>query len=180
MALKKAILKFAKEEFEKREDSKLVAPISPSPSELIQGTLDQLDLLAAASKLTYEQEQKCDESKKSGSENAVAWPGSGLQQQRCVVDLGCGDGRWLVACAARWRCPCVGIDLNAGLLEAARAKVQEAQLQDYVELMEGDIFDADISRATSVILYLFREGVARMKEKLEAELASGTEVVAVG
>jgi SAM-dependent methyltransferase len=39
-----------------------------------------------------------------------------------VVDLGCGEGEWVVRIFDRWRCSVVGVDLDEGALGAARAK----------------------------------------------------------
>lgn len=42
-----------------------------------------------------------------------------------VLDLGCGDGRWLIAAALRG-CPSRGFDLNEDLLEQGRRHATEA------------------------------------------------------
>ena len=47
-------------------------------------------------------------------------------------------------------------------------------------LRSQDIFDADISSATVICLYLFRDGISRMREKLQAEAPPEATVVSIG
>lgn len=49
----------------------------------------------------------------------------GLQASDIVLDLGCGDGRWLLA-AARRGCKGRGLDLNEDLLQRGRLAAAEA------------------------------------------------------
>jgi len=44
------------------------------------------------------------------------------ENQDCVYDLGCGDGRVICEIAAKYRCHCVGVDLDATLLTQAQAR----------------------------------------------------------
>ncbi|CAM9902394.1 unnamed protein product [Ectocarpus sp. 6 AP-2014] len=102
-----------------------------------------------------------------------------LEPQDIVVDLGCGDGRWLLA-AARRGCAGRGLDLNENLLRKGRLAAAEARVSSLVELDKEDIFVAPLAGSTVIIVYLFREGLAKMKEKLEAEADPGARVVSVG
>jgi hypothetical protein len=54
------------------------------------------------------------------------------------------------------------------------------QVEQLVKLQQQDIFAADISTATIIFMYLFREGLQRMKRKLETEVRSEIIVVSVG
>jgi hypothetical protein len=54
------------------------------------------------------------------------------------------------------------------------------QVEQLVTLQKLDIFAADISTATIIFMYLFREGLQRMKHKLETEARSDATVVSVG
>lgn len=49
----------------------------------------------------------------------------GLEAHDVVLDLGCGDGRWLVAAALKG-CHGRGFDLNNALLEKGRRATAEA------------------------------------------------------
>ena len=93
-----------------------------------------------------------------------------------VVDLGCGDGRWLVA--ARKHCRrLVGYDIDGALLAKGRAALDGA---DHT-LVEADFFESEniFEEGDVVVAYLFREGCAKLREKLEKELPRGT-LVCVG
>lgn len=49
-----------------------------------------------------------------------------LTSEDVVLDLGCGDGRWLIAAALKARCTCRGFDLNESLLEKGRRDAEES------------------------------------------------------
>lgn len=93
-----------------------------------------------------------------------------------LIDLGSGDGRIVIAAARRGALG-HGVELDAGLVDLARANAREAGVADYVTFLEGDIFEADIARATVVTLYLFPEANLELRPKLLAELRPGTRVV---
>ena len=57
-----------------------------------------------------------------------------------VVDVGCGDGAFLVEAAGRFGCRCVGIDLDAALCAEARAQATQRGLGHLVEVYEKDLF----------------------------------------
>ena len=93
-----------------------------------------------------------------------------------VIDLGSGDGRIVIA-AARRGALAHGVELDPELVELARANARESGVADRVAFLQGDIFDADIGRATVVMLYLFPEANLMLRPKLLAELRAGTRVV---
>ncbi len=55
-----------------------------------------------------------------------------------VLDLGCGDGRVLIAAAQRYRCRARGIEIDPALVSEARSAVAAAGLEDRIEIVEGD------------------------------------------
>jgi SAM-dependent methyltransferase len=93
-----------------------------------------------------------------------------------VYDLGCGDGRIVIE-AARLGARGVGVDLDPQRIREARANARAAGLEGRVELLEGDLFEADVRPATVVMLYLWPEVNLRLRPKLLAELRPGTRVV---
>ena len=100
----------------------------------------------------------------------------GLLRDNRLVDLGCGDCRWLVA--ARRHCRrLVGYDIDGKLLEKGRAALDGA---DHT-LVEADFFESEniLEDGDVVVAYLFREGCAKLRAKLEKELRRGT-LVCVG
>jgi SAM-dependent methyltransferase len=93
-----------------------------------------------------------------------------------VYDLGCGDGRIVIA-AAKLGARAVGVDLDPERVREARANARAAGVEGRVEFREGDLFEADLRPATVVMLYLWPEVNLRLRPKLLAELRPGTRVV---
>ncbi len=94
-----------------------------------------------------------------------------------VMDLGCGDGRIVIAAAKTFGARGVGVDLNPERVEEARANAKSAGVEDKVRFEENDLFKADISKASVVTLYLLPGVNERLKPKLLADLKPGTRVV---
>jgi len=94
-----------------------------------------------------------------------------------VYDLGSGDGRIVIRAAEQFGARGVGIEIDGDLVEEARQKADSAGVADRVTFRQGDLFDADISEATVVTLYLLPTINLRLRPKLFEELAPGTRVV---
>jgi len=94
-----------------------------------------------------------------------------------VYDLGSGDGRIPIAAARRFGARGVGIELDPKLVAQATRNAQEAGVPDRVRFIEGDIFEADLSPATVVTLYLLTSINERLRPKLLKELRPGTRIV---
>lgn len=101
---------------------------------------------------------------------------AGVRPDDYVIDLGSGDGRIAIA-AARRRALAHGVELDPELVELARASAAESGVSERVAFLHGDIFEADIGRATVVTLYLFPDANLMLRPKLLAELRPGTRVV---
>ena len=94
-----------------------------------------------------------------------------------LYDLGCGDGRIVVRAAREFGARGVGIDVNPERIKESTERAREAGVSDRVEFVEGDIFDADLRRATVVTLYLLPDVNLRLRPKLLSELKPGARVV---
>lgn len=94
-----------------------------------------------------------------------------------VYDLGCGDGRVVIRAAERRGARGVGIDLDPARIAESWRNAQKANVTDRVRFIEGNLFDADISQASVVMLYLTEETNHRLIPKLLSELKPGTRVV---
>jgi SAM-dependent methyltransferase len=94
-----------------------------------------------------------------------------------VYDLGCGDGRIVITAAQRYGCRGVGIDIDPERIREATENVQKAKVTDKVKFIQGDLFEADISAATVVTLYLLTELNLKLRPKLMKDLRPGTRVV---
>jgi SAM-dependent methyltransferase len=94
-----------------------------------------------------------------------------------VYDLGSGDGRIVIIAAQRYGARGVGIELDPKLIEVSRQVAREAAVSDRVTFIQGDLFQADISAATVVTLFLSPTVNAELEPKLRKELRPGTRIV---
>ena len=94
-----------------------------------------------------------------------------------VYDLGCGDGRIVIAAAKQYGARGVGIDIDPQRIKEAEANAQAAGVSDRVSFRLGDLFEADLSPATAVTLYLLTSLNLKLRPKLLSELKPGTPVV---
>jgi SAM-dependent methyltransferase len=100
-----------------------------------------------------------------------------IQASDVIYDLGCGDGRIVIAAAKRFGARGVGIDVVPERVFESRAGAERAGVAALLEFKLQNVFDVDISPATVVVLYLLPESNLLLRPKLEAELAPGTRVV---
>ena len=94
-----------------------------------------------------------------------------------VYDLGCGDGRIVIAAAKKYGARGVGVDLDPARIREARANAKKAGVEQLVRFEVADLFKTDLTEATVVMLYLLPELNRRLKPKLFAELKPGSRVV---
>jgi SAM-dependent methyltransferase len=102
---------------------------------------------------------------------------AGVTADDVVYDLGSGDGRIVILAAQKYGARGVGIELQPQLIEISRQVAQEGEVADRVTFIEGDMFTADISRATVVTLWLSSTVNMRLEPKLKRELRPGTRIV---
>src|SRR4249919_1806312 len=65
-----------------------------------------------------------------------------------LYDLGCGDGRIVIAAAKRFGARGVGIDIDPARIAEAQENARKAGVADRVQFVQGDLFDADIKGAS--------------------------------
>jgi ribosomal protein L11 methylase PrmA len=94
-----------------------------------------------------------------------------------VYDLGCGDGRIVIAAAQKFGARGVGIDIDPQRIEEANANAKKAGVTDRVKFMQADLFTTDISQASVVTLYLLPSLNVKLRPKLMKELKPGTRIV---
>jgi SAM-dependent methyltransferase len=102
---------------------------------------------------------------------------AGVTAKDMVYDLGCGDGRIVITAAQRHGARGVGIDIDPQRIREAKENATRAKVTDRVRFIQGDLFEADISEATVVTLYLLTELNIKLRPKLMKELRPGTPVV---
>jgi cyclopropane fatty-acyl-phospholipid synthase-like methyltransferase len=94
-----------------------------------------------------------------------------------VYDLGSGDGRIPIAAAKRYGARGVGIEIDMFHLREAVDNAARAGVSDRVTWVHGDLFEANISEATVVTLFLMPRVNERLMPKLKRELRPGTRIV---
>ncbi len=90
-----------------------------------------------------------------------------VTQDDVVYDLGCGDGRIVIAAAKKYGCRAVGVDIDPRRTEEAKKNVAAHGLEDLVTIRQEDLFAVDLREATVVMLYLS----TRYNERLVPRLA---------
>jgi precorrin-6B methylase 2 len=95
--------------------------------------------------------------------------------QDYVMDLGSGDGRNIIA-AARRGARATGVEYNPDMVRLSLQHAKEAGVADKAEFVEGDMFEADISKATVLALFLLPGNLDKLAPKFLA-LKPGTRIV---
>jgi len=98
--------------------------------------------------------------------------------QDYVMDLGSGDGRNIIAAAKRGA-RALGVEYDRELLHLARNNAAAAGVAERALFVEGDMFEADISAATVLALFLLPDNLKRLKPKFE-RMKPGTRIVTNG
>jgi SAM-dependent methyltransferase len=94
-----------------------------------------------------------------------------------VYDLGCGDGRIVIAAAREFGARGVGIDIDPDRIREAVANAGAAGVADRVRFVQGDLFEADFRAATVVALFLKWNYNRKLRPRLWDQLRPGTPVV---
>jgi len=94
-----------------------------------------------------------------------------------VYDLGCGDGRIVIAAAKNFGARGVGIDINPVRIMEAKENARKAGIENLVRFEENDLFQSDIHEASVVTLFLLSTVNLKLRPKLLQDLKPGTRVV---
>jgi precorrin-6B methylase 2 len=100
-----------------------------------------------------------------------------VDEEDVLYDLGCGDGRIVITAAKKYGCRGVGIDIDPQRVKESRENAKKEGVSDKVQFYQMDLFEADISEASVVTLYLLSKVNLRLRPKLFKELNPGTRVV---
>jgi SAM-dependent methyltransferase len=92
-----------------------------------------------------------------------------------VMDLGSGDGRNIIA-AARRGARALGVEYNPDMVELSKRTAAKAGVADKAQFVQGDMFEADISQATVLALFLLPENLRKLTPKF-LDLRPGTRIV---
>jgi predicted RNA methylase len=99
------------------------------------------------------------------------------RQGDTVIDVGCGDGRILITAVQKFRAKAIGIEIDAKIAAQASDTILKLGLQNKARVVRADVFDADLSQADVVTLYLTTSFNEKLRPKFEKSLKPGTRVV---
>src|SRR5262245_38428368 len=80
-----------------------------------------------------------------------------------VLDLGAGDGRIPIYAAKHFGARAVGVELEGNLVRLARREAAAQGVSQLAKFEQGDLFKADLSRATVLALYISPGVMSRLK-----------------
>jgi len=100
-----------------------------------------------------------------------------VKKSDVVYDLGCGDGRIVIAAAVTYGARGVGIDIDPDRIREANENARKAHVENLVRFEEKDLFQSDFREATVVTLFLLPSVNLRLRPKLMQELKPGTRIV---
>jgi len=94
-----------------------------------------------------------------------------------VYDLGCGDGRIPVTAARKYGARGVCFDIDPERIKDANENVAKNNVGNLVKVVQGDLFEQDLSGATVITLYLLPSLNVKLMPKLLKECKPGTRIV---
>jgi SAM-dependent methyltransferase len=100
-----------------------------------------------------------------------------VQPGETVYDLGCGDGRIVIAAVRDFDARGVCVDIDPERIRESRENVRQAGVAERIEFRTEDLFQTDLGGADVVTLFLWPTVNLRLRPKLLAELDTGTRVV---
>jgi SAM-dependent methyltransferase len=92
-----------------------------------------------------------------------------------VLDLGSGDGKTVIAAAKRGA-RAFGVEYNPDMVSLSRRRIQEAGVANLATINQGDLFEADLSKATVITMFLLPDINLKLRPKI-LDLRPGTRIV---
>lgn len=102
---------------------------------------------------------------------------AGVGPNDVVYDLGCGDGRIVIAAAQKFGARGVGVDIDPARIAEAEANARAAGVEQRVTFRVQDVFETDVSDATVVTLYLLSAMNVTLRPVLTRQLRPGSRIV---
>jgi tRNA A58 N-methylase Trm61 len=100
-----------------------------------------------------------------------------LKTGEVLFDLGAGDGRTVIMAAKTFGARGVGVELREDLAKKALSTIHDNGLADRVTIVNGDMFNVNLTSADVVFLYLTTSANEKIRPKLDNELKKGVRVV---
>lgn len=94
-----------------------------------------------------------------------------------VYDLGCGDGRIIIAAASKYGARGVGVDVEPYWLAESQSRAKKEGVEELVTFSLQDALTVDLSPATVVILYLVHWSTLKLQPIIRRQVRAGTRIV---
>ena len=94
-----------------------------------------------------------------------------------VYDLGCGDGRIVIAAAQKYGARGVGVDIDPARIAEAEENARRAGVEGRVTFRLQDALKTDVSDATVVTLYMLSAINVKLRPILTGDLRPGARIV---
>lgn len=92
-----------------------------------------------------------------------------------VIDLGSGDGRTVITAAKRGA-RSMGVEYNPEMVKLSQDNVQKEQVGSRARIVQGDLFETDLSEATVITMFLLPSINLKLRPHI-LELNPGTRIV---
>lgn len=102
---------------------------------------------------------------------------AGVGPTDVVYDLGCGDGRIVIAAARTYGARGVGVDIDPKRINESMANARKAGVDKLVTFRLQDALKTDVSDATVVTLYLLSFANVQLRPILQRQLRPGARIV---
>lgn len=93
-----------------------------------------------------------------------------------MYDLGCGDGRFLLAAAAQGA-TATGYEISLLFYLVTQVRRLFSKNRQHIHVHFKSFWNADLRDADVVYVFLMRRAFSKLREKLERELKPGTRVI---
>jgi SAM-dependent methyltransferase len=100
-----------------------------------------------------------------------------IQAGELVYDLGCGDGRVVIAAVRERGARGVCVDIDPRRIAEARDNAALAGVADRIRFLTEDLFRTEIGDADVVMLFLWPSVNLALRPRLRAELKPGARIV---
>jgi hypothetical protein len=91
------------------------------------------------------------------------------------MDLGSGDGRTVITAAKRGARG-IGVEFNPKMVELSNFNANEAGVNGKATFIEGDLFEADLTKATVITMFLLPQINLKLRPRI-LDLKPGTRIV---
>jgi len=102
---------------------------------------------------------------------------AGLREGERVVDLGCGDGRIVVAAAKAYHVWATGVEIDPFRVLYGRIWILLAGVRGRARILRRNMYTFDLTNIDVVILFLSATANFKLQTKLKRELKPGSRVV---